>query len=367
MDDQDTVLLSLYCAIDDDFVWILSWEYDILIQIERTTFEYCDAFCVPIQEMKTFQHLAIASSGNRIYVIPFNDENLYYFNIDEKEFYRLDIPYEINEKSIKGKFCFAVCWNNRLALFGNNLKFVLYYDESTNQFFRDDSFLECLESAGVDVNHTVFTEFYSQVDNLVYVPVYNTSIIIIFDLESKEYTILDMGNNFKLNTIFSYKDRDETRFMLTTTDDNVVMWSPTKGIEGIKNNHLKKENDKYKFAGCVDGKSFFILERDTHIYATDDTGILKIEVGKSKQTIDYVLYGFATMIDGSLVFQERESGRLFSLDAVTCDIKELPTSISYEKISEILKHRFKMCQKVGIINEKKIFGLTSFIETIQYI
>lgn len=351
---------SLDSIIDDSSLWILSWEYDILLRVRKSTFTVENYYCIPCSKIEPFQHLMISSSDNEVYVLPYNGQELYMIDKNDNSLSRISIPYSDTESKMGAKFAFSVYWKGIIALFSGAFNKVYYYDDKMNLLLIDD--LSPLFT-GSERKTSLITEFYAQIDNIVYIPVYQTNVFLRINIETKEKDFIELDKHYRLHTIMSYKEENDNKLMLVTLDDETIIWSSLKGIERSKKNKIKEETDKYKYACCINNKYYYIPERQDVIYVEKNGVIIPVKYkdNSNRRTNQVVQYGFVNVIDNNILFQERESGRLFILNTESDEVNAIAGGIGETDGRKIMMERYQGYINFSLIEENKYMGLKEFL------
>lgn len=338
--------------VDGDSIWMLTANTDILCEFESDTLKLNSYNIIPCCQQLPYAHYSIAKNGNRVYVLPFQDNTMYVVETDSKRIVSKKIPFASEFENVYGKTIIAGCYENKLLFIGHNVKGIYIYDEMKDEFVVSMSYLEDLEKNGISSKNDrpLFSDCFIQIQNQLFIPVYKSGFIFIIDIVSEEHRIVKVGEGFLLKTI-DLINGFEDRFILTTTDDRRLIWSATEGVIEDRKLNLLQGNEKYYLNAFYDNdKIIYIAACERKVFVEDNNSIKEIPFDYPENDqfpIGNVQFNVAFKFNGFVYVQQRYNGQFMSIDTNTSEIKYVDIKMDKDQLYEMNRKAYS--QKKGVL------------------
>lgn len=368
--ENNAIFTAQDIIIDGDDLWMLLNDTDILSHFDFNSLNLIDYYIVPGEKMVQYAHVRLKKIGDRIYVVPFMESGLFCFNCTLEKIEEINIPYENGELKRKSKFNIVVVWKTQLVLIGHSIKGVFYYDTISGSFEKDVGYLEKLKKAKCDVSDILFSDCYYQSEDKLYIPVYGKNIILEIDLENHINRVYELQceKEIKIRTIDGYYQDGKEKFLLTTVNDEMIIWSLADGVEKIKELGLLHGEEKiYMRAFCVKGKNYYIAAYERKVFVETENGIRELEFeyedrGGFEEAIGYTQFEAIFKNGEDIYFQARSNGQLFKIDTEIDAIQQLNFNVTQEKKEEIIREVCNRRPMSDLFVENTWFGLDGFLK-----
>lgn len=368
--EDNAVFVAKNVAVDGENLWMLSNDTDVLMHFDFTNLKLLDYHVIPGEKLMQYAHLALAKVGDIIYIVPYRESSLFFWDCAAGELGNIKIPYERDEVGKEEKFNIAVAWKSHLVLVGHTVRGIFYYDTVSGNFVRDMGYLEDLRKTGCDINGVLFSDCYYQKENRLYIPIYSSPVILEIDLETHINTIhkLQDGKEIRLRTIDGYLQGEKEKFLLTTIKDERLIWSAENGVEKRKELGLLHGEEKiYMRAFHIGGKNYYIsaYERKVFVEAGDRIQELEFEYesrGGVEEAVEKTQFEVIFKWGQSIYFQARSNGQLFKIDTLSDTICRIDFDVTPEKRKEIVDRVFDRRQIIDILTESSWFRLDDFLK-----
>lgn len=365
--DNNGIFVCRSAIVDGTDLWMLTNETNILCHFDLNNMNLKEYFLVPGEELIENLHLTIRKHGDIIFIIPCKSEYLYFFDVESKKFWKHQIPYD---KHKNNKFVIAETYGSRLIMIGHEVHGIICYDDENDIFTQHTDYLSKLEKEGCDISKPVFLDCYYKQDDKLYIPVYSSNFIVqinLNDISSKVYK-LTSDKKIQLHTIDRYNDNGE-KFLLTTTNDEALIWSIDNGIEKMEELKVLKGNDRsYTQALHVNGKNFFISTWERKAFVGDEYEIRELEFDYESEgavtEFNHTQFEAIFRYDRDIIFQARSNGQLFKIDTETEEVKCINFNVSQERRREIVDQVIKNRRKIGLLMESSFWKLELFLKRV---
>lgn len=362
--DNNSIFTSACAIVDGMDLWMLTNETDILCHFNFGNMKLIDCFFVPGDEMLDRSHFVIRKNKNKIYVIPYKAEQLYIFDVLSKKFEECQIPYGKNKKN---KFMIAEACGTHLVMIGHEIHGIICYDEKTDTFVKYTEYLTELEKAGCDISKPLFLDGYCRYENRLYIPVYSTNLVLQLNLEDVTYNIYKLSDKkeIKLRTIDRYDDGGE-KFLLTTVDDEMLVWSINYGIEKIKKLEVLKGNRKaYVRAFYISGKNYYISAWERKVFVENGSQITRLDFDYESRgafdELNHTQFEAIFKYGEDIFFQARSNGQIFKIDTRTDKVHCINFCVTQKEKEKIIYQICKYRNKVSLLMESSFCNLNLFL------
>lgn len=349
---NDAPLLAYDAKIDSNELWMLSWEYDVLMQFDMLSMQLKKYYVIPREETQPYLHYMITLTKERVYILPYVNGDLFYVDREKNELNKVSMNIWKNEND--KKITFSVSWNNKLWMFGLNRKGIVVYDEKSNNYWiENEDLTEDLYKKGIGCTAPLFNDAFYQDNSIVYATIHKSSFIVELNLENGKYIIHDLSvyGIDDIITLDKYDDLEQT-FILTTFDGKEVIWNIKDGVEQVNNyGDFSTVQTQYAHILCDGSKKYCINWGDERIIVRNKKdneyiNTIVFEDISIKQNIQEV-YKFGMIVkDGNDIYiQRRRDKYIYKLDCTNNRLIKMNYSIPIE-----LKKRIMLeCHKKGLV------------------
>jgi len=368
--ENNAVFAAKNVITDGKDLWMLSNDTDVLLHFDFASLRLLDYHIMPGKILTQHAHLGLVKGGNIIYIVPYMENTLVSFDCITGKMENINIPYETGEIRKKGKFNIIAIWKNQLVLIGHAIKGIFYYDIVSQSFTRDIEYLDELEKAGCDVNVVLFSDCYCQKDNKLYIPIFYKNMILEIDLEKNINKIHKLKHEepIRLRTIDRYEENGKEKFLLTTVNDEMLIWSPAGGIEKWRKlGLLRSKEGMYMRAYHVRKKNYYIAAEERKVFVEEDDEIRELEFeyesrGGAKEAAGGTQFEAIFKNGKDIFFQARSNGQLFRIDTAADMICRIDFDVASEKREEIIDRVCNSRPVCDTLIENMWFGLDSFLK-----
>lgn len=352
-------------VINDTRIWIASYETNALFEIEKSSGKLIDIKKFPKEKNKIGLFLYYVQVEDNIFFAPFNADNMWKYNITNKEFEIIDLDLNEEERKLKNKFTRIVSYKDKLFIFGYELPMIVQYDISNHKIIKY-SLDENLCCKGKK-SKTMFVGNCCIVDNRIYLLIKNSNIIFQYNFDEGDYILhyIDDGvdNGFATMT---YDTRD---IILSNYAGNEITW------------HLNNDSIEIGKIEVLDditqGLAEIIITKNSRIYFGAMEQIICYKKNNTPDIIEKVeycypiyafhsyaeawKYGFIKYIKDKIYFQER-GGELCILDIPTMKIQRAGIFYNVQQEKFLLKELG--INIYGKQDETDIYSLNIFLYSL---
>lgn len=354
--------------IEENKLWMLTKEADALCKfdLENGTMEKC--YYLPTGVQFEYGHLVMRNIDNYIYILPFNDSHMYCFEKDKESFRELEIICDGNDMLQNQKCRIIGCYDNKIVLITNDAKDILFIDQDSLETTKISGHISEMSNQGINVESNIFSDCYLQQKNMLYVPIYMHSYILAVDMDKQTYKLhcLSKDKKIKLRTID--KGLEENQFLLTTTDNERIIWSLNDGIKSIYKFKNTNRVGRYVRAYSLNDAYYYIPTHERKIYVERDGDVSEIPF-KYPDMGDYAEYEFTQYEcifchDGKIYIQARSNGAFYVLDPKGDNVVDLNIGIPVENKSKLIKDSYEVRGIPDIIWESYGLELSDYLKII---
>lgn len=371
MQENNAIFVAKSAIVDGNNLWMLSNDTDVLLHFDFVSLKLLDYLIIPGEKLIQYAHLGLVKIGDTIYIAPYVDYTLFFYNCVSGQLGNISIPYETDKIQKRNKFNIVVTWNRQLVLVGHAVKGIFYYDIATGSFTRDTGYLDALEQAGCDMNATLFSDCYCQRDNKLYIPIFCRNMVLEIDLDRKINKVYRLSHDkeIRLRTIDGYDEDGREKFLLTTVDDEMLIWSPESGVEKRKKlGLLRSKEGMYMRAFHVREKNYYIAAEERKVFVETDNKIQQLEFeyesrGGVKEAAGGTQFEAIFKEGMNIFFQARSNGQLFKIDTSVDTIYRMNFDVMPEKRNEIVNRVCRSRPVDDMLIENMWFGLNRFLKT----
>lgn len=365
--DYSFIIGARQTIVDGDILWMLSFYVNCLLKIDLKEHRLIGAYEIPNGNIGVEQgHVGILKMGDMIYIFPFHGKGIFSFDVQRTEF--KEIGSLGKENGENGNYAVVAKFDKYIyfiEMWGKGIYRLNSEDGSIEpKYFGDDEWRVIHPQNSGDF---LFDRSCQKEDKL-YIPVFMRNIIVELDLRKFTYIlhVLYEVPNIHLRGI----DSSGKNFILSTTEDELIIWKPGSILEIHRLGILKGELKSY----------YKIIQKD-------DIKILfpewekKIILIKNKDYAAYECLPFHSIDNASrpehactqfmavfeyndmIAFQVVSNGQIYYIDIenkkiVEADI-EIPEQIHGAVIGSALRNKLR--NERGSINETSLYELRAFL------
>lgn len=367
---NNAIFASKNAIVDGNNLWMLSNDTDVLLHFDFSGLRLMDYHILPGDELLQYAHMGMVKNGDIIYIVPYAGDDLVLFDCKSAEMRSISISYEEGEIKRKDKFCIAAVWKTQLFLIGHSVKGIFCYDVPSGRFARDTSFLKELEKAGCDITTTLFSDCCYQKRDKLYLPVFCANLVLEIDLDKGQNRIYKLNSEKKieLRTIDGYEEGGKEKFLLTTVNDEMLIWSPLDGVEEMRElGLLRNRKGMYSRAFHVGKKNYYIAAGERKVFVEEDNRIEELEFeyensGGAKEGANGTQFEAVFRNGTDIFFQARSNGQLFKIDTITDMVHRMDFDVTIEKRKEIRDQVYSSRPIADMLIENTWLGLDGFLK-----
>lgn len=372
--ENNALFASLDAVVDGDDLWLLSVDMDVLLHFDFRSLKLLDYHIIPVEKWIPYAHVRLRKCGHNVYIVPYAENSMFFYDCVSREMGKIEFPYQNGESKKRSKFNMVVVWKSCLVIVGRDIRGIFYFDTISERFTKDIGYLVELEKVGCEGSALLFNDCYYQKENKLYIPVLKKNLILEIDLEKRTNKIYELKQEkgIRLRTIDIYEQDGKEKFLLTTVDDEMLIWSPGDGIEKKRAlGLLYGEYKAYARAFHVGTKNYYIASHERKVFVEEKDRIRELEFeyerrgGFNEAVGDIQGYSQfnAVFRNGTdIYFQARSNGQLFKINTKIDKIQRVDFDVSLEKREEIIGQVCRSRQTVDVFMENLGFGLEYFLK-----
>ncbi|MCM1415705.1 MAG: hypothetical protein NC430_07245 [bacterium] len=353
--------------VDGEDFWLLTSCTDVLLHFSLRNMTLIEYFMIPVQHLQKYVHYRMENTKEGIYILPHLGNNIFYFNKYTKSLKEIALP-PLEERFVqKRKIRISAFWNGELSLLGYDIPFVYFLNEDSGKIVADQTYLDIFQAAGAKKRGTIFSHCSYQDKNKLYVPLIGQAFIVSINLDERSFHCFRVTekDEIRICTIDKYEG-DET-FLLTTYEDEKIIWSPKDGVRELQKIGLLNERESYLRAFHIGDKNYYIPANEQKIYVEQGKEIREIpyECAPNTKYPEHAAaqYGEVYLNKSEIYFQTR-SGELFVLDTEIDEIHTLEFHVSSDKLLEIKREILRAREIPSRVMEQSCFCLKDYLKRI---
>lgn len=364
MKSNNKIFVSRGNAIDNNSLWMVTNDTDILCHFDFETMELKEWHVVPTEILDQYAHGLLKFKKN-LYLIPNYGKEMFIYKTEKKEFEKVEVPFG-EEANKPAKFVISTGYANKIFMVGHNIEGIYCYDECNKSFIITKAYLKKIKKYNDCGESPYFSDCYVKIGKMLYIPLYHRSLILIFDMESLETEVVDIGENIYLKTIDYIGD---DRFFLTTCNDERLLWSREEGVQERRTlDQLIGQLKIYDRAFYEHEKYYYIASCERKVFVEKGGIITELPFSYDKNSpftegTVYTQFEAIFRFRGSIFFQARSNGQLYKIDTLTDIISEVDFSVPVEEKKKIKLNSYKERKKLGVAREDDLFDLSNFIKS----
>lgn len=370
---QDMIMENFMFAdssffVDGEDLWLLTGYSDVLMHFCRSDMTLIEYFIIPAKYLQRAVHFRLENTEKGIYILPHMANNFFYFDKQIKTLKEISLPPVEPQLSRKRKIRLSAFWNGNLVLLGYDIPYIYFLNDASEEITTNNTYLDELQAAGAKKGETIFSHCACRDENKFYIPLTGQAFILCIDLEEKSFRSFRVTKNddIRLCTIDKY-GYDE-KFLLTTYDDERIIWSPENGVEELQKIGLLNKGEAYLRAYHIADKNYYIPAKERKIYVEQGNCIRDIPY-VSAPNAAYPEHGTAqyetVYRDGSDIFFQTRSGELFFLDTAKDEISAMKFQVSADQMEELKKRILEAREIPPCVMEQSCFCLKDYIKSIM--
>lgn len=353
--------------LDGEDLWLLTGYTDVLMHFCRSDMSLIEYFIIPTQFIQKNVHFRLENTKDGIYVIPHLGNNLFYFHKQTKELKEILLPSLEKQFVDKRKIRLAAFWNGNLFLAGYDVPSVYFLNHDSEEIVNDNTYLDALRITGAKAMGGIFGGCSCQSENKLYIPLTEQPFIFCADFAEKSFHVFRVMQKDEVRICTIDKYGCDEKFLLTTSDDEKIIWSPENGVEEQQKIGLLNKGESYLRAYHIENKNYYIPANERKIYVEQGKNIRDIPYAStlSVKYPEYTTeqYGWVYRSGKEIYFQTR-SGELLCLDTVKDEICTMEFHVSSDKVREMKDRILEMREIPSYVMEQSCFHLGDYLKSI---
>lgn len=353
--------------IENGDMWLLTSHTDILMRFRISDMRLEEYYIVPAEYLQKDVHVKLENTSNGIYILPCIGNRLFFFNKSVKKIKEISLSILEQKFAEKRKFHISAFWNRHLFLVGHDIECIYILNEETGHISKEKTYLDILRIAGAKTEGTIFSDCAYQDGNMFYMPLIGQSFILCMNLDDRTFNTFRISGKKKIRLCTIDKYQDDDKFLLTTLNDEKIIWSPKKGLIEWKDLGILGKEKSYLRAYHINNKNYYIPTKERKIYVEKE-GIIKMipyvyPLNLKYPEYDTIQYEVVERFADVIYFQTRD-GHLFYIDTIKDEICDMRFYVSSEKRKEIKGKILDARNIPAVVEEKYCFYLEDYLEMI---
>lgn len=346
-------------AIVENNLWLCMDKIGLLARIDLDTRNVVSFFQIP-ENLLTEQAVGdCISNGEYLYLIPYNMELLYKFDVKKMRFEGIDVIKEHEKKKMKYKYGKSLTYNNKIVLFGQQgMENILVYDLEMGVVIAEIDYPSNKMNKRFEwINN--FSDV-AIIDNTCYINVVGMNAIMSVNLSDFSISYIYIDCKEFDNGIISLVDAGNGKLWIAGKEGDIGLWSPQTGVErllvsgrGIPYEHIINSNN-----GII-----CIPLYETTIYKFDESG--RCETAgvfyKNSNKIRWK-FRFSGVFNNEIILQSGLDGSFYSIDINNLSVKMWECNASEDMEKEFMNY---LLGTNKILNENESISLDKYIDILQ--
>ena len=326
--------------IDENDIWLISRYTCAMMQFSLSTKKLLQS--VPLPEIKYGAFNAIVKSGNYIYFSPGEAEDCWKFDINTKQYEKVDIGLSFTEKNMIGKFSAVISKNDSLYFFGNVIRGIIVYNIKTGEYKRISGYFNELLKKGIERIRLI--NYYTLHDDKIYLALNKYNYILEFNFKDDTYKIHQIGNDINEHffAMASYKEN----LIITNQNGVEIIWNEKQGVlkrqdyissEYRSNAHF---NTKLRYVFVIKNTIIYVLLKDSTIYYRDidEQKLHKIVLPNEFFSDRFsITYRFAFCLNDELYLQALPLGKMLVFNPVDKSYRVEEFMVEDDELQDIIQ------------------------------
>lgn len=364
---DNSMFASSSLLVEGEDIWFLTSQTDVLIRFRISDMELMEYYIVPAEYLQKDIHVRLENANNGIYIVPYRGEGLFYFDKKTKTMKEISTSIFKQGFAEKRRFRITAFWKGHLFLVGHDISCIYDLEEETGHVSEIKTYLDVLHTAGAETRGAIFSDCFYQYGSMLYIPLVNQSYILCMNLEDRSFYAFQLSERKKIRLCTIDKYGEEGKFLLTTLDDEKIIWSPKNGLEEWEKLGVLRKEKMYLRAYHVNNKNYYIPAKERKIYVEKE-GIIRIlpfvyPLNTKYPEYDTFQYEVVDKFSNIIYFQIRD-GHLFYIDTVKDEIHNMNFSVSNDTMREIKKHVLGVRNIPKTVDERYCFHLGDYLEMV---
>lgn len=359
-------LVSKYAFAENGYIWMLTEQTEILCCIDIQRRKPITYLVIPGIRTEDNSDMIMKNTRDSVFFSSCNDMRLFKFEKNKHVFINIFDTIGIKGKLKRGCYELIGAYADCLVFFLKESESIVYFDVNTGNMFEDIEVFSELKKNGVEINEHIFSESFFQDDDKLYIPINEQNFIMMINISKQSYNIYQLSNdiNFKLITID--KDTLNGDFLLTTKENQGIVWNPDEGIKRVMEFKNTNQNNVYRDAFSVNGHNYYIPAYKRNIYAevSDELKEMKFDFpdveGKFRENV-FEQYRACFKYENYVFFQARTNGQMYFIDTENNLIQEYNVEITHEEKANYIVGSYREHKKPDFYTEEYDFALSDYL------
>lgn len=362
-------LISKSAFAENGYIWMLTEQTEMLCCIDIQKREIKKCFIIPGKRTEEISDIIMKNTNESIFFSSCNDKRLFRFVKGKRTFVNIFETISIEKKFKKGLHELIGAYDDCLVFFLKESESIVFLDVNTGNYHEDYVIFQRLKENGAEINGQIFSGGCFQEENKLYIPINEQNFLLMFNISEQSYNIYQLSKdiNYKLSTI----DRDILNgdFLLTTKDNQAIIWNPDEGIKSVTKLKNSNENNTYRDAFRISGRNYFIPLYRRKIYTEMLGKVEEMEFDypnvedKFRENI-YEQYRAIFKYEKYVYFQARTNGQMYFIDTDNNMIQEYNVEITHEEKANYIAESYRKRGKPEIYIEDYDFALADYFRVV---
>ncbi len=316
-----------YCIKKDRYIYGFAKDFNMLCcwDIECAQLKFLGS--IPGENFNTrYLTMKLISDGDDIYIIPYNAEKLWIYNIVSKKWEGI----ELESGQVKGKFVQAFIYDRVIYMIGHAYKAIVKINLMTKEtgYIREP--YDIIEQQYNDKVNSLFLCDYSFKDEkTIYLPAYMCGIIFEFDLENESYNthfLRDEPNGYDVIV------RQDGKYWLALRYGGIfICWDGENIVDEFSVRINTQDNRFGCFDGYINGTTVTFYSHTQKMTVSYDFNLHKM------METDNRMVNFCNFDKDNYLLQD-------STGVIVCPNERVPERYDVRASDDFLHKTMKRCQ-----------------------
>lgn len=364
---ENAWLVSRGSEFDDEneILWMVTAHTSFLLKVDVRTGELLKGYQVPVCEIKDYDFMDVIKADGCLYLIPFNAEDIYRFDIKGERFEKIELQLSEEEKRKTGKFGQAFRIKDCVYIVGYNLALVITMNLSTLETKRIEGFWADTNAMARDG---------MVMDDDLYIPCYQRNRILHIKSEDDSWEEIMIENN-SCNGFGTITGADQALVLTDLADHRISYFREEKQsvtcnlqmISGFQSGHSEiPYYYQYQRVYRYKKKEYYFPICSARIWVVDEKNSKKelqyeYPYDARMDTDYYSKFEMLNKHGNKIYFQARTSGDVFTVDLDRDEVRGYAIRVS-DECRENLFNALMRRKYWRSINETDIYSLRLFIQ-----
>lgn len=265
---KDETIYFYDCAIEDNKLWFVAGNYNSLYEMDMNSGKVNLLGRIPNEDgISISLYNNMFKVGDNIWMIPSRAKEIAKYNLKDKKFSKIKLVEDKQSKTVK--FYSAHLYGNKIYMSPWNFHGIVCFNLEDESISIDDSFIKYLEEKYNYDNNTAYVRNSCMVGDKIYMPIYETDIIIEYNTTKKTFKEYCLDNkDIKISSIV----HDGYKFwLIPRVSGAIARWDNESNKVNIYNEYPSDFEcvNLFRFAHYKDGYVWLFPEMGNMIIKLD--------------------------------------------------------------------------------------------------